>query len=143
MMRGLTLIEVLVYMTLLSLLLVGTHTISSAIATAAQRTHVETQILSEGIFISNLIKNSAAQSPVAHIEHDSLVLSDGRIFRQTDGVLWYEYGNTGQQLSYLPITVSVFENLLVSSTTAPSYVEVVFTLSAYGIERSFTSLLYL
>lgn len=143
MMRGLTLIEVLVYMTLLSLLLVGTHTMSSAIATAAQRTHVETQILSEGIFISNLIKNSAAQSPVSHVEHDSLALSDGRVFRQTDGVLWYEYEDTAQQLTFPPVTLSVFESTVVSSTTTPTHMEVRFTLSAHGIDRSFTSLLYL
>jgi prepilin-type N-terminal cleavage/methylation domain-containing protein len=142
MIRGFTLIEVLVYMTLLSLLFVGTHTMSSAITSTAERIHAETQILSEGIFISILIKDAITGSTVTHAGDDSFVLSDGRAFRRVNDVLWYDYANTSQQLTYPPISLSAFTGTLVSSPTEPTYVEITFTLSDHGVHHSFTSLLY-
>lgn len=142
MMHGLTLIEVLVYMTLLSFLLIGTHTMSTAITADAARIHAETQILSEGIFISKLLTEAVTNNAVVYAGTGSLSLSDGRVFRLVSDVLWYDYGSTSQQLTHSPVKLSMFESVLVSSTTAPTYVVVSFTLSVPGTERSFISLLY-
>ena len=143
MMHGLTLIEVLVYMALLSFLLFGVYTMNLAITTATSRIHTETQILSEGIFISELIKDAAYQNqPTVYAGDDSLRLSDGVAFRRVGDVLWYDYRSTSQQLTYTPIALTEFVSTVVSSTSTPSYIEVSFRLSNEGVSRMFSTFIY-
>ena len=142
--RGVTLIECLMYMTLLSLLTIGSHAAVVAVAASTDRTSEEALVLREAMFLRERIRDEMRESErITESGHGLLVVAQegGREvrFELIDRAIVYR--RDGTALSLVPAVDALdFTTELHASSTE---LRVAFELGSARTARRFSYLLYL